>query len=268
MSDIEPHLTLRLAGGLGNQLFQFFAGYAQSLRLNCQLGLVKPEKNNTDTLRNFELESLTALPNVFAARTLPANSTFQEKTFRFDKRINRVKVGTQLQGYFQSPKYFEAWVPNPIDLLLGDEDFRSGTSAVIENPFLAIHYRRGDYLEPANQSFHGLLPDDYFIRSIAELRERLGSLPVVVFSDDPQRAQTLSQKIPLSEVFSHTKDSARLALGALSQARGWVLSNSSFSWWGAYLSGNKDQTVIAPKEWFRSGTHSPVDLLPRQWLQR
>jgi hypothetical protein len=45
-----------------------------------------------------------------------------------------------------------------------------------------------------------------------------------------------------------------------------IIANSSFSWWGAWLSQNRDQIVIAPHNWFRNGLNDG-DLIPQRWIR-
>ena len=49
--------------------------------------------------------------------------------------------------------------------------------------------------------------------------------------------------------------------------RHFIIANSSFSWWGAWLSDNPDKIVIAPKKWFRFSFHNTRDLIPEKWIR-
>jgi hypothetical protein len=47
-----------------------------------------------------------------------------------------------------------------------------------------------------------------------------------------------------------------------------IMSNSSFSWWGAWLNTNKNKTIICPEIWFGpSGPQDIEDLIPNNWLK-
>jgi len=120
--------------------------------------------------------------------------------------------------------------------------------------FIAVHVRRGDYISSNKTSkFHGNLNKSYFLNSIDFLRKRFGNLPVLLFSDDSEWLQkNLKNIIPNSIVISSYSGTPERDLFYMSKAKYFILSNSTFSWWAAFLSQKKDKFIVIPKYWFRS----------------
>ena len=287
-------ITIRPAGGLGNQLFSYACGYAVSARLGCPLYVDLANLTHqprSETPRAFELhwlvrpEQLVSGPFrpassrvVRAARrrigALASSSEFTERSFAYDDRIERVTPGTTLHGFFQSWRYFAS----TSDELRRDLLARAPSSQWSEaegarlaelRPWIAVHVRRGDYTQPKNLRYHGLLSADYYQGAIAALIRQVPEAAVVVFSDDTGQAESILRHVHDVAHFvvapknSHAMESVVL----MSNADAVVTANSSFSWWGAWLADPTRTPAVAPAPWFRSGTNDESDLCPPQWLR-
>ena len=120
---------------------------------------------------------------------------------------------------------------------------------------VCIHVRRGDYL---NSSVHGGLVDiNYYIEAIAIMRERLRNPHFFVFSDDAEWAsENICKAIsaPVMLIDWNNGSDSYIDMQLMASCRHHIIPNSSFSWWGAYLSNGKDKQVIAPKYWSNYST--------------
>jgi hypothetical protein len=132
----------------------------------------------------------------------------------------------------------------------------------LEKP-LVVHIRLGDY---RNEPNFGLLRQEYFRKATEELWSTQNYGKIWLFSDEPSEAL---KYFPLGlldhiRVVSEFQNSASLTLESMRLGHGYVISNSTFSWWGAYLTHNPGATVIAPAPWFNS-LDDPIDLVPPAW---
>lgn len=170
-------------------------------------------------------------------------------------------------GYFQSYK----WVSN--DSVL--EKFKSlelkhpsiacnkYRLTVKNKRVLGVHIRLGDYKA---ESDFGVLSPSYYAKAI-ELALAKNSYDVVwVFSDEPQLAKKYYANPTLINAnwIEDNSLSPAETLQLFRRCDGFVIANSSFSWWAAMLSENENAEVIAPSEWFLR-MEDPVDLLPPHW---
>ena len=176
---------------------------------------------------------------------------------------------TLLIGYFQS--YHWVLEPEVKDLLMSIfpienqniiEKFR--LLSLIERP-LIVHVRLGDYL---NQSEFGIPSKDYYSVAIKKLLATEKYSKIWVFSDDLQGAKL---RIPLDfdvgiRFVGTDEYPSAVTLEIMRLGNGYVLANSTFSWWAAFLSRNKDVAVVAPVPWF-SGMKEPADLIPNHWTR-
>jgi len=134
--------------------------------------------------------------------------------------------------------------------------------ALIESP-LVVHIRLGDY---KNEDTFGILPRTYYETSISRMWESGEYQKIWVFSDEPELAKDFLSFMPAENLrwIEEIDDSASLTLEAMRNGRGYVIGNSTYSWWGAFLSYTPNAKVIAPRPWFRK-IPSPQDLIPPHW---
>lgn len=131
-----------------------------------------------------------------------------------------------------------------------------------EQPLL-VHVRLGDYLAEKN---FGVLSTDYYKTSIEYLWKSGIYKRIWLFSDQPNEAllripEDLRDKIRLIE--SENLESAE-TLRIMTVCKGFVIANSTFSWWAAYLRNDKNSPVFAPDPWF-TGLPEPANLIPNEW---
>jgi hypothetical protein len=178
-----------------------------------------------------------------------------------------------LEGYFQSPKYFRGLEDNVL-AAFSSIDFTSEELAYIRRVANSsdthAHVRRGDYLLALNQNHHGLATTQYFIEAKRIIDTMFGFKTCRVFTDSPKLVSEEfashddfivdnSPQLPFDEV---------IEILAMSRARSFIMSNSSFSWWAAWLMSQANESgsfCIAPRPWFTDGT-SGHDLLLANWL--
>jgi hypothetical protein len=173
-----------------------------------------------------------------------------------------------LRGYFQSYEYFYGLNERMLPELFDPSESAVRALNVATNPkALAIHVRRGDYFKYAEK--FGVLSVDYYQRGILEAINRSSEAfdAISIFSDDPKlvwgELASLKIDLPISLEVPPTSFGSEESLYLMSQSMGVVISNSTFSWWGAFL-GEPKSAVVAPKPWFKAKSE-PNDLFPQDW---
>lgn len=259
-------IEVSLRGGLGNQLFGFAAGFAIARRLNLPLRLFTGLLGDADpNNRRFELAEIVSGTASWGEKRLCAEA-HMESSFAYDPALESIPPGVVIDGYFQSEKYFRSVRMDVDKLIRSSTSFAAGRAELEGQDFIGLQIRRGDYLLPNQEKFHGLTTAQYFKASVDLLRELHGPLPIKVFTDDPGAASELIVGID-GAAFEHPAPSSNSlrVLGALSSARSLCISNSSFGWWAAWLSSAGGH-VVAPRPWFRERTIDTKDLLPESWI--
>jgi hypothetical protein len=184
-------------------------------------------------------------------------------------RIPLPDSGKFIIGYFQSWK----WHSEPSVLQLLKELRPKHNSAAIlrytelaevEKPFL-LHVRLGDY---KNEAGIGLLGLPYYRRALDELR-KMGNDPLTiwVFSDEVLEAKRLLEPLDLENIrFIEEDISSVETLELMRLCQGYIIANSTFSYWGAILSRSATPIIVAPDPWFQNA-ESPTNLIPDSWLR-
>ena len=182
-------------------------------------------------------------------------------------RLPMYQQSTYLIGYFQT--FFFAQSPK-VHKTLQSIRLRDPNPEVawylalseVEKP-LIVHVRLTDYLSEAS---FGIPSEKYYCDSI-EKQWNLGIYNKIwVFSDDIEGARQKIHRDYHSRIrwISAVGLDSASTLEVMRFGYGYVIANSSFSWWGAYLSYKTNVKVIAPEPWF-IGKNEPKDLIPLEW---
>ena len=203
----------------------------------------------------------------------PAPSYIREKRFSFDEGILRLPDNVYIKGNWQSEKYFrdiESLIRRDFVIGVPPSD-KSGKLArtIASVNSVSVHFRRGDYAsDPKINAIHGVLDLAYYHRSFDLISKKVQNPHLFAFSDDPAWvAENVRTSLPLTLVASVTDGLVHEDLRLMSLCKHHIVANSSFSWWGAWLSPNPDKIVMAPKRWFNSPDFDTRDLLPENWVQ-
>ena len=282
-------IIVRLQGGLGNQMFQYAAGKALAAQLNVPFKLETITSLQKDKHRSIALEELETKFELASWKEVkefvrhPAlyrhpvgllkggNHIYREPHFHFDKNFFKINDPVFLDGFWQSPLYFES-IENIIrknfvvkpgfihNVIEKGKELESTNS-------LAVHIRRGDFLNPKIAAYHGVLSAFYFEKAIALVKEKEPSATVYFFSDDIDWVKQNLARYKNAEFVSSFTHSAIEDFYLMTKCRHNIIANSSFSWWPAWLNTNPGKIVVAPKKWFAVSSINTGDLIPDNWIR-
>jgi len=196
-----------------------------------------------------------------------------EPHFHFDPGFQGLPAAVYLDGYWQSERYFAA-IADQLrrELTPGDAapaEVRELEAAIRGAESVGVHVRRGDYVtEARTAAFHGTCEPDYYRAAAERVREVAGQPHFFVFSDDPGWVRAHLAFLGPSTVIgpggrARPHDDMRL----LSLCRHAIIANSSFSWWGAWLTDRPGKRVVAPARWFSDPSIDTSDLIPAGWVR-
>ena len=287
----------QLLGGLGNQMFQYAAGRALSLDLQCPLLLDLSGFKNYSLHNGFELERVTQAPIHIATpgqlrkllswrsgnlvrkllKRLPYRSArgrhlVVEPHFNYWSGFSKILDPSYLMGYWQSEKYFKDFELR----IRSDFEFRKPligenlqTSFLMKDAnSVSLHVRRGDYVtHAATAKVLNPCSLDYYQRAVECVSKTVTSPHFFVFSDDPEWAQhNLKITFPTTYIDRNFGPQNYVDMQLMTHCKHNIIANSSFSWWGAWLNKNSDKLVIAPTNWFANGIDDR-DLIPPEWIR-
>ncbi|VVB50901.1 Glycosyl transferase family 11 [uncultured archaeon] len=257
---------------MGNQMFQYAMGLDTARRLGTKLAL-----DTTHLRSNWKRQYSLGLFNINDPQVEGSEPTVSEACLPYDSSlVKRIKDGDVLLGYWQSEKYFKdldtrimlrhRFFPKG-KIPAAAEDFSNEILATGERGVM-IGVRRGDYLV---SSYHGVMTSEYYLRGLSALGVQKPIL--FVFSDDPVWCRrVLAMELPHPIHIFQGDVSVPNHLGRedvdlwlMSQCSNFVIGNSTFHWWGAWLSTRFN--VVAPKNWFASSKEDPRDICPEHWLR-
>lgn len=297
-------VAVQLRGGLGNQLFQYAAGYALSTRhgtdLQLNTALLPPSTVDRGGVRRWP-EQVTSFDHAgsivdstggSAARKRIAQSLAGRERALGDSRFRaalgarvyaretvedipafeRLPGDARINAYCNSWRYFAdeaAEVSRQVRTLSDPSTWFTGLSVELDaaRP-IAVHVRWGDYLNLRH--VYGTIGVGYYQRAVARVVAVTGERPLWVFSDDPEGAAGfLRAGLELDRVVVAPAESSPLEnLLLLSRAAGIVCANSSFSWWAAFLSAGTPGSIVFPRPLFATeGPAEPKEWLTSEWIQ-
>ncbi len=272
MQSVPRKVLVRLKGGMGNQLFQY--GFALHLangdprNVLCLLDYFQRDARHG----GFALRELLG-PEVVTLEAPPAGQhwAYLNADPMADADLSALRNSScdiLVDGYFQHVANFSPVAGKLKSMFLGqfDQDhyaarLRGMFSPGTDQALVAIHLRRGDFLDPGVRQAHGIPEPQSMLGCLARLSARQYS--AVVFSDSSVEISLPCQSICLSG------DAPRSLTGDVEQLRlmaccNWIIaSNSTFGYWAGILSNSVEQMFI-PDPWMRSGSVRTQSLLAPQ----
>lgn len=283
-------ITVKIYGGLGNQMFQYAAGRALSLRHRVLLYLDISwfnQKHEHTIIRTYQLgifKNITSKVqnkssllykdlNARIRKYWPFSRTVHEPHFSYWPGFFEITPPVTLDGYWQCEKYFMGFqkeIRHDFTFPLLPEKARQVVTQIAETPeSVSIHIRRGDYVNnPLTQAFHGNLQQDYYSNALQVIKNACGKTRLFIFSDDPQWVRENF------DCCGHDAIIVDLAflnapyhdMHLMSLCKHHIVANSSFSWWGAWL-GTQQGITIAPQAWFADTGTDTSDICPSTWIR-
>ena len=291
-------VIVRIMGGLGNQMFQYAAGYALASKRKVPLLL------DISSYQNYELHHGFELSRIFNTDIQLAKATdvrlaigWQTSTFAYRPLRNKYLSSIRhsrwvvephlhfwpglfnvpgvcyLDGYWQSEKYFanvQATIRKAFTfpaLMTGQNN--QVAEAIKNSNAVCLHVRRGDYAtNPKTLAFLGLCTLAYYQRAIQHVREHIENPAFFVFSDDIDWCKN-NLNLPSScQYINHNLgNTSYLDMHLMSLCKHHIVSNSTFSWWGAWLSDSADGIKISPTPWFSHPDVNDESIVPSNWLK-
>jgi hypothetical protein len=271
-------------GRLGNQMFQFASVLGISKRRgfearfpleNCNSSRrIGPIDLNTGTLTDVKcdlLDCFEGLEEYFIPSTrLQIYSLYSESKFEYDERTELIPDGCNLSGYFQTEKYFIEIEEDIRKLFTFKKEIVEEGNRILEKlpkdkEIISVHVRRGDYtLYPEH---HPLCSSHYYSSAIQEIKKISGEdVTVIVFSDDKKWClDNMGNSIVENFIIAETEN-PYVELYMMTKCNYHIIANSSFSWWGSWLSNSK--LTICPSVWLGPAINGNTkDVPPQGWIK-
>ena len=243
-------------GRLGNQMFQYATLRSVGISLNMQTKI----PNGNYSLLNFNINK-----NFLNKNNNKKLNIYNEKHFHYCDDVFNIKENTDIVGYFQSYKYFDS-IKNILIKEFNNDDINNTCNEIIENikkkydnkQITSLHLRRGDYINYPN--VHPICSYNYFEKCIEHFTDNI----FLIFSDDITWCQNNLKFENKNIGYININEIADLIL--MSKCDNNIISNSSYSWWAAYLNRNENKRIFYPNIWFgKDGPQDIFDLIPQSW---
>lgn len=297
-------IMIRLMGGLGNQMFQYAFGASLAIKHKTELVIDDTliADRSTDHLvythRNFELELFKNLKYRWATPEEIVLFNGAQNASAIDKIKRRLKNSLQPKklviqknnqlndylknstdntcyvGRWQSFRFFadhEKEIKNGFEMSKPAID---GIDQLIEEiksvESVCLHIRRGDLVtSPLYSKTIGALDMNYYSKAMELVSGQIKQPVYFVFSDDinwcKQNLKLKGELRFIEDRFAGSRADGHFYL--MKQCKNFIISNSTFAWWTAYLSINPDKKVIYPKNWYKDPEMENSEMCPNGWIK-
>lgn len=254
------HLGTPEYGRLGNQMFQlaFLYSISKNMGTHCLLSDSTLENRYLNINKLFNIDYIFGdIKHEFV--------NYYEKSLKYYDVSKDIDPNQNINfhGFFQSHKYFDESI---FDLFIFNEILeRDGDmiyNKICDNvnvPIVSLHVRRTDYLNLAEKY---IIPEkDYYDNAIMLLKYKIGNYKIIVFSDD---IEWCIYNIIDPRIIHYSNNSDLIDMYLMSICDHNIITNSTFSWWGAYLNKNNNKIVISPSKWMTDNFEQP-DIYVSGW---
>ncbi len=277
-------ILVRLRGGLGNQFFQYATARALALRrstavrLDCSYYEIKKKRHYE--LDQFHVEASVCSPLELTLRRVAGRisprlsaTVWRERGQGFAPELLTLSKPLTLEGYFQTERYFADQRETLVRDLSPRYPLSAGHEALARElageSSVCVHVRRGDYASSAsNRAQFGALTPAFYATAAQRLRDEVSRPRFFVFSDDevwtsrhvlPALGGSAQIAAPGASHLDH--------LALMRRCRHFLLGNSTFSWWAAWLAETPASRIVAPWPWWKREEQAPADIVPERWIR-
>ena len=251
----RSNLSVRIKGGLGNQMFQIATLYAAAKDNNLDPIVEKVKVSPGSISRPTYWDTVFSHVNTSKSLQTYQFNIMKEPSMNYNKIRVPHNMHIMMDGYFQSPKYFDNHkniiqdlfkLPN--NIMKNIEKVKNEIISKFEEirPIVSVHVRRGDYLKLKN--IYNVLEMDYYNNAFNQFKD----CNFVVFSEDITwcKENFKNNNVYFIENINTSIPSDVMEMYLMSLCDHNIIANSSFSWWGAWLNNNISKKVIAPLIWY------------------
>ena len=282
--------TVFLKGGFGNQLFQLsFAKYLQlnGLDVDINLSFLKDDGYSTPRrliipLDFFDLKEQNYYRKIqflFFNKIYKSNkfkffsSYFENYKFTNENDNFNLKNNKKFffNGYWKDLKYIELAKQDILNSLLKNKEINKSYKSELDNNFAMIHVRRGDFLRDKRE-----LSESYYLNSL-KIMKKYDINKFDIFTDDEKWVRTNSIFDGFNNIFPQRfgqdpnykakginslddKSETIKTFGAMLRYKHFVLSNSSYSFWAAFLKSSDNSVITIPNPMFKNEERTNIYL--------
>ncbi|MBQ9419788.1 MAG: alpha-1,2-fucosyltransferase [Synergistaceae bacterium] len=255
-------LALRNGTSLRMSRYYFRDDYFKRVYALHNLNISNDISLMTHTQENVSIIKFRTLKRIYGLLTKDKRNFFSRGIIIFDEydryepefmRPGFIKGNIIVLGYFQTCKYFSDF-DEQIKRELRVRTPPSAQNAVIIKELescesVCVHVRRGDYLKV---DFGNVCGYEYYERAIRFISERVADPVFYFFSNDHSEIEWLKTNwnfpgVNVKYIDLNNPDYEELRL--MYSCKHFIIANSSFSWWGSYLSDNPGKIICAPSSW-------------------
>ena len=272
-----------IMGGLGNQLFQYATAKSLAIDKNSTFLMNLEDYSREDAKNVDHVEFKLNHFNVDFNKQITESEINTEyegikkiieplSSDNFAKfiNLNNYSGNIYLKGYWQNENYFkhnESIIRDDLKVMTPPNiKNRKMLNEINESNSVCLSFRRGEYLDPYFIAQFGMCTEEYYKNAINFISKRVSNPTFFIFSDDVEWIEdNVKLDFPTIPVNFNGVGFEHEELRLMYSCKHFILANSSFSWWGAWLSNHKNKNVFAPNPWFNSYTKQSI-LCP-EWIQ-
>ena len=275
-----PIVHTRVSGGLGNQLFIIFSCIATALRDKADFVIDGTYDSTAIIDETHARRTYWDTPMFEKVKKYAKNANYYELQFStvFNEKLKYnvrtlpntnecIKKTLCLMGYLQCPSFFDEYSQTITSMLCIDElqAKQQPRFPKLESFTCAMHFRLGDY--KLAQHRYAIMPLEYYKNSLELILEKTNKkLHVLWCCHNPDKKEvkedyisklsTLFPQVTFEELPSSDTEYEELLLMSLCDH--FIIPNSTFSWWSAYLCKNKDKIVCYPETWYGHSVNNTI----------
>lgn len=259
-------IYVRITEGLGNQFYKYAFAYSLAKKYNEKL-IIDIAGFNFDP-RSFVLDQFCIEANVVCLASPKKNNLIYKSLARIKRRfqiglnyqyimedpssyyqykpiVKTADKTTYIQGYWQNYKYFENYkseIREQFRLKNRSEQLTAYCKEAGSQESVAVHVRMGDYRVQDRLSLQ------YYYEALDYI-QKIKNIKVYIFCEKGDLINIKDKFSPyapiyIAEKYADLNDIESFEL--MRSCKNLIISNSTYSWWAAWLNENEQKTIIAP----------------------